>query len=294
MDQLAQFKKIIKTDVPLAMHTWLQLGGRVEYFAEPRSEDELVDLMAVVHEMGIPARILGTGTNVLVSDAGIPGIAVRLTAPEFCKIETNVSEFSVVAGGGVKLGRVITSSVYEGLAGLEGLIGIPGTVGGAVHNNVSTSEGDIGQWVESVTVVSFDGKKSVLSRNDIVFGDRSSTIENAVIASCRFRLMREDAKELSKRLQKIWILRKKTQPIGYQGAGWLFKDPVGLSASELIDSAGLKGTRIGGAVICDRNSNFVLIEPECSSDDVSRLIRLIQTQVRERSGVDLESDLTNW
>ena len=104
----------------------------------------------------------------------------------------------------------------------------------------------------------------------------------------------EDPEELSRRLQKIWIIRKKSQPSGYQGAGWLFKDPLGQTATSLIEEAGLTGTRIGGAVICDRNPNFVMIEPECSSDDVRRLIRLIQTQVRERFGVDLEPDLKMW
>lgn len=290
METLARFKKIIRTSVPLAMHTWLQLGGRVEYFAEPQSEEELAELLRAASEKGIPVRFLGTGTNVLVSDSGVPGMVVRLSANSFCNIETDAAAAQVTAGAGAKLGRVITSSVYEGLAGLEGLIGIPGSVGGAVHNNISTSDGDIGQWIESVRVIGLDGQVQELSADE--FGNAGN--ENGIIVSCRFRLVPEEPEELARRLQKIWILRKKDQPIGYQGAGWLFKDPAGASASELIDDAGLKGTRIGGAVICDRNPNFVLVEPECSTDDVIRLIRLIQTQVRERAGVDLETDLSLW
>ena len=292
METFAAFKKIVKTDVPLAMHTWLQLGGRAEYFAEPRTEQELLDLLKACRQSGIAVRTLGQGTNVLVADAGIPGMVIRLTAPIFCQIETAAP--CLTAGGGAKLGRAITSSVYDGLGGLEGLIGIPGTVGGSVRGNISTRDGDIGQWVDSLRVATYAGEILELTRNDLVFGYRSCSLENAIILSCRFRLVPEEAEELSRRLQKLWIVRKKTQPMGHQGSGWLFKDPRGQSASDLIEEAGLKGTRIGGAIICDRNPNFVIVEPECSSDDVRRLARLIQTQVRERSEVDLELDLELW
>lgn len=291
-EKFAAFKKIIKTDVPLAMHTWLQLGGRAEYFAEPRNESELVALIKACRDEGVAIRTLGLGTNILVSDDGVPGMVIRLTAPDFCHIETNSPYLT--AGGGAKLGRAITAGVYEGLAGLEGLIGIPGTVGGAVWNNISTSDGDIGQWVDSVRIVTYAGEAVELGRDEIVFNYRASSLENAVIVSCRFRLVPEDAEELSKRLQKLWIVRKKMQPMGHQGASWLFKDPRGQSASELIEEAGLKGTRIGGVIVCDRNPNFVIVEPECSSEDVRRLAKLIATQVRERSEVDLELDLELW
>ena len=276
------------------MHTWLQLGGQVEYFAEPRNEEELADLLQTANQEGVETRFLGTGTNVLVSDSGVPGMVVRLSAPAFCSINPDAASETISAGTGAKLGRVITSAVYAGLAGLEGLIGIPGTVGGAVRNNISTSDGDIAQWLESVRIVRRDGRAVDLSAADLDFSGGSDPLADGVMTACRFRLQAEDPEELTRRLQKIWILRKKNQPFGYQGAGRLFKDPSGNSASDLIDDAGLKGTRIGGAVICERNSNFVLIEPECSTDDVHRLIRLIQTQVRERSGVDLETDLTLW
>ena len=276
------------------MHTWLQLGGQVEYFAEPRNEEELADLLKTANQEGVETRFLGTGTNVLVSDSGVPGMVVRLSAPAFCSINPDVASETISAGTGAKLGRVITSAVYAGLAGLEGLIGIPGTVGGAVRNNISTSDGDIAQWLESVRIGRRDGRAVDLSAADLDFSGGSDPLADGVMTACRFRLQAEEPEELTRRLQKIWILRKKNQPFGYQGAGRLFKDPSGNSASDLIDDAGLKGTRIGGAVICERNSNFVLIEPECSTDDVHRLIRLIQTQVRERSGVDLETDLTLW
>ena len=228
--------------------------------------------------------------NASAIGAGAAGSSVAFKAAG----SSDASSVSVSVGTGAKLGRVITSAVYAGLTGLEGLIGIPGTVGGAVRNNISTSDGDIAQWLESVRVVRPDGQTADLAGDELDFSEGNNPFADGVITACRFRLQTEEPEELTRRLQKIWILRKKNQPFGYQGAGRLFKDPSGSSASDLIDDAGLKGTRIGGAVICDRNSNFVLIEPECSTDDVHRLIRLIQTQVRERSGADLETDLTLW
>ncbi len=292
MEYFAALKDIVRTNVPMAMHTWLQLGGQAEYFAEPRTEEEFVQLLAICHKQNIPVHILGLGSSVLVSDDGVPGMVIRLTAPQFCDIQDSSS--LLTAGGGAKLGRAITYAVYSGLSGLEGFIGIPGTVGGAVHGNISSTDGDIGQWVEKVRVASYDGTVSELTRDEIAFAYRSSSLENQVILSVVFRLEPEDPVELAHRLQKLWIVRKKAEPTEYIGAAWLFKNPCGQSASSLIEDAGLKGTRIGGAVVCDRNANFVLAEPNCSSSDVKRLIKLIQSQVRERSDIQLELDLDTW
>ena len=285
-------KNIIRTEVPLAMHTWLQMGGPAEYFAEPRSEEELIQLLLSCRNEQIPVRALGMGSNILVSEKGVPGMIVRLTAPAFCDIQTDGQ--TVTAGGGAKLGRVITAAVHAGLAGIEGLIGIPGTVGGAIHENVLTSDGDLGQWVDSIRIVTFAGEIKDLTKEEIVFGYHNCSIENAVIVSVRFRLEREDPDILSKRLQKLWILRKKTQPMGWQNAGRLFRNPRGQSAAELIDAVGLKGTKIGGAIISDRDANFVVVEPECSCNDVKRLIQLIQSQVLDQMEVNLELDLELW
>ncbi|MDO4588050.1 MAG: UDP-N-acetylmuramate dehydrogenase [Planctomycetia bacterium] len=292
MEKLAEFKKIIRTEVPLAMHTWMQLGGPAEYFAEPRSELELLQLLQACLKEQISIRVLGMGSNVLVSDQGVPGMVIRLSAPVFCEIET--SSPYVVAGAGAKFGRVITNAVHDGLAGLESFIGIPGSVGGAIMQNIATNDGSIGQWIDSIRIVTFAGEMKTLSRQDIVFGYRNCGLDNAIILSVKFKLTPENEKEVSRRLQKIWIVRKKNQPIGNQGIGYLFGNPRGQRASELIDEVGLKGTKIGGASVSERNANFVLIDSECSCDDVKRLIRLIQTQVREQREIDLDLEIQLW
>ena len=291
-DIFADYKKIVRRQVSLAMHTYMQLGGPAEYFAEPRNTEELVSLLKIAQNESIPIRTLGIGSNILVSDDGFPGLVIRLTAPDFGEIRTEGN--TVHAGGGAKLGRVITQSVHEGLAGLEHLIGIPGTVGGSVVGNIGSNNDDIGQTIQSVQAVTESGKTIELSRDEIDFGYRESNLDDVIITSVEMRLYENEPFELSKRLQKFWIFRKTTQPMGAQCTGNVFKNPRGKLASELIEKAGLKGTRIGGAIISDRNANFIVAEPECNSSDVLRLIDLVTTQVKNRLDVDLEHGIVIW
>ncbi len=237
-------------------------------------------------------RLLGQGSNILVRDEGIPGLVVKLSAPEFCKIEVSVRR--IVAGGGAVLGRIVTTAVHRGLAGLETLIGIPGTLGGALHGNAGSHGGDIGQWTSGATVLTAAGEVHQRGRDDLFFGYRESSLDDLVILEGSFQLEEDDPADLARRMQKQWIVKKAAQPMGHQCAGCVFKNPRGASAGELIEKAGLKGTRIGGAVVSDRHANFIVAEPECTSSDVLRLIELIRSQVRDRLGVDLELEIEIW
>jgi UDP-N-acetylmuramate dehydrogenase len=292
MSFLKGFEKIMRQDEPLAMHTWFQLGGPAEYFAEPETIDDLIELIRRCAENEIPARVLGRGSNLLVADEGVPGLVIFLSSPEFRKI--TVSGSSITAGGGARLGRIVTTAAHRGLAGLEGLVAIPGTLGGALHGNAGTQNTDIGQWTAGATVITAAGETIQRDRDDMSFGYRHSSLDELVILDASFQLEEDDPKELSKRLQKQWILRKAAQPMGHQCAGCVFKNPRGMRAGELIEQAGLKGTRIGGAIINDRHANFIVAEPECTSGDVLRLIDLVRTQVADRLGVDLEVELDIW
>lgn len=288
----SEFQAFVRRDVPLAMHTWLQLGGPAEYFAEPRNQDELLGLLIRCREEEVPIHVLGVGSNILVSDEGVPGLVIRLTAPEYCGIrnESNI----VFAGGGAKLGRVITHSVHAGLAGMEGLIGIPGTVGGALRGNAGTQGSDIGQWLEQVTVTNFSGEVMLWKRDEISFNYRESSLDDVVILEAKFVLEEDDPIELAKRLQKLWIIRKTSQPMGHQCSGCIFRNPIGMSAAELVERSGLKGTRVGGAVISDRNPNFVIAEAECTSSDVLRLIDMVREQIARDTEIELELELDIW
>jgi UDP-N-acetylmuramate dehydrogenase len=276
----------------MAMHTWFQLGGPAEYFAEPETPDQLIALVKRCHQDEIPLRILGQGSNVLVRDEGVHGVVVRLSAPGFEQIQTVGN--SLVAGGGALLGRVVTTAVHQGLAGMETLIGIPGTVGGALHGNAGTHGGDVGQVVTQATVITASGETYQRVRDEMAFAYRQSSLDDLVILESRFELEQDNPHELTRRMQKYWIVKKASQPMGHQCAGCVFKNPRGMPAGELIDSAGLKGTRIGGALVSERHAGFIVAEPECTSQDVLRLIDLVQAQVQARMGVDLELEIEIW
>ena len=292
MDIASGFERIVRRQEPLAMHTWFQLGGPAEYFAEPETVDELVAVLRRCHDEGVPVRVLGQGSNILVHDEGVPGMVVRISAPAFCKIE--VEGRSLMASGGAPLGRAVTMAVHRGLAGLETLIGIPGTVGGALHGNAGAHGDSFGQWALQATVVTASGEICRRTSDELSFGYRPSSLDDLVILETRCELEEEDPRELAQRMQKHWIVRKGAQPLGHQCAGCVFKNPRGMSAGELIDDAGLKGTRIGGASISDRHANFIIADPECSSQDVLRLIELVRGQIKDRLGVELELELEIW
>ena len=292
MGKLDAFKDFVRPGVPISTLTWLGLGGPIEYLAEPRSEKELVDVLKVCAEEGIEARVLGEGSNILASDLGAPGVAIRLSEPCFCEIQ--IESPNVVVGAGVKIGRLATAVASAGLGGLEGLIGVPGTVGAGVVANVSTSDATLGQWVESARVATFSGEILELTQDDFVFGYRSSNLDNVVVLSVKFRLEPDSPEELTRRLQKFWIVREKTRPEVGGGLARMFQNPRGQKASELIYEAGFSGARIGGAFVCEKNSNLIQTEPGATSEDVKRLLTLIQTQASERIGVQLERELVIW
>ena len=286
--------KFVRQEIPLSMCTRLQLGGVATYIAEPENEAELSALLAHCKKENIPVRVLGLGSRLLVRESGVSGVVVRLSKPEFCRI--TVEGVLLTAGAGVQFGQIITQSVSEGLSGIEAFVGMPGSFGGAVCGNTGTTHGgDLGQWVESVRVAQLDGKISVLAKNEITFGYRTSSLDDVVMISATLRLEKEDPKELAKRMRKLWIIRKSQQPSGEVASMLAFKNPeTGLSAADLIEQVGLKGTRIGGAVISERNASFITVDPEAISDDVVRLVMLVQEQVAKHTEIQLEPAMEIW
>lgn len=292
MGVLSGFEHIVRDQEPLAPYTWFRLGGAAEYFAEPTTVEELQALVKACQAESIPVRLLGGGSNLIVRDEGVRGMVVHLTAAAFCGIRTegNVVE----AGGGAKLAHVISSCVREGLAGLEQLVGIPGTLGGALHGNAGTESGDVGQWAESATVMLRDGRILVRQRPDLRFAYRQSSLDELVILSARLVLERESPEALTKRMQKLWIVKKASQPGGEQLAGCIFKNPSGASAASLIELAGLKGSRVGQVEVSGQNPNFFLASPGAKSLEVLELMEQVRGGVRQRLGVVLEPQIEIW
>ncbi len=286
------FDEIMRPHEPLAPHTWMGIGGPAEYFAEPRSIAELQSLVRRAADDGLQMRVLGGGSNTIVRDEGVKGLVIRLAGNEFTQIQTD--KLTVTAGGGARLGHVISTAVRSGLAGLETMVGIPGTIGGALHGNSGSHGGDIGQWTCQADVLTRTGEILHRQREDLVFAYRQSSLDELVILQARFQLEEEDPLELTKRMQKQWIVKKAAQPLAHQSAGCIFKNPRGISAGMLIDQAGLKGTRVGGAEVSDRHANFIVADRDASSQDVLQLIDLVRSRVAEQLGVELELEIQVW
>ncbi|TWT51514.1 UDP-N-acetylenolpyruvoylglucosamine reductase MurB [Thalassoglobus neptunius] len=292
MTGLDQFSEITKYDEPLAPYTWLKVGGPAQIFIEPRTEAELEGVLRAVSDEGLPVRLLGGGSNVLVRDDGFAGVVIKLSGEEFSEITIEGNRVRV--GGAAPLSHVISSVVGDGLAGLENLVGIPGTIGGAIKGNAGGRHGEIGQFVKSVDVITANGERFTRSGDELSFDYRTSSINELVVISAELEMPQEDPDEITKRMRQIWIMKKSSQPFSFQSAGCIFKNPRGLSAGALIEQAGLKGTRVGNAEVSDRHANFIVTHQNATANDVLQLIELIKSRVHEVHGVELATEIQIW
>jgi UDP-N-acetylmuramate dehydrogenase len=290
--QLEELDAIIKRHEPLAAYTHLKIGGPAEMLAQPRSRQELATLVRTCFRDHIPVRVLGGGCNTLVRDEGVRGVVVRLSEPAFKEI--SVEGRRVHVGTGCNLSALISESARNGLAGLESLVGIPGTVGGALRCNAGDRSGEIGQYVHQVEVMDENGEVQVRERDELRFAYRWSNLDDAVLLSADFELESDRLDAIVKRLRRAWIQRKANQPLSFQPCGRMFKNPRGLSAATLITQAELIGTRVGGAEVSERDANFIVAHTDTSARDVLRLIDLIRSKVKERSGIELELEIAVW
>jgi UDP-N-acetylmuramate dehydrogenase len=282
----------VRENVPLAERTWFKLGGPARYFAEPASVEELTAVIERCRDDGLHVRLLGGGSNVLVREEGVAGMVISLSQPAFSEIR--ISGRRVTVGGGASLANAITLTVGAGLEGLEPLVGIPGTLGGALHGNAGSHGGDIGQWACRATVMTRAGEILERQRHDLVFAYRQSSLDELAILNAEFELEEEDPVEVTKRMQKLWIVKKASLPMAHENTGCIFKNPRGMSAGMLIDQCGLKGEQVGGAEVSQRHANFFIAHPGAMAKDVLQLIDVVRNRVAERMGVELETQIEIW
>ncbi len=236
--------------------------------------------------------MLGGGSNVLVRDEGVPGLVIHLSAPAFGQLEAEGNRLH--AGGGAKLSHFISTAVREGMAGPEQLVGIPGTIGGALHGNTGAGGFDIGAWLVRAEVLTRTGERLVREKSEITFSYRASSLNELVILRATFEFERESAAELTRRMQKNWIVRRANQPALGESTAYVFKDHGGESASSLIERAGLKGTQVGKVELLDRNCNYFVAQPGASSTDFLRLVDLVRRQVEDRLDIKLALAIQVW
>lgn len=292
MAGLDDFADIIKRNEPLAPYTHLKLGGPAEMLVRPRSREELARFVRHCYQERLPLRVLGSGCNMLVRDEGVTGAVLILSEPAFTQIAVEGNR--VRSGTGAAVSALIAHAARHGLAGFETLVGIPGSVGGALRCNAGDRFGDIGQFVRQVEVMDSSGAVQVRDRDELRFGDRASNLDDPVLLTAEFKLEPDSADAIVKRMRKAWISRKASQPLSFQAAARIFKDPRGLNAAALIEQAGLARTRVGGAEISDRDSNYLIVHAGANCRDALRLIDLVASRVHERFNVTLEQEIKVW
>ena len=292
MELFAGLKKIVRTDEPLADRTWMRIGGPAKYFIQPENVEQLGEVVRECRENEIPMYVLGSGANLLVDDAGVKGAVISLRQGTFMRTEFN--EIGVSASAGADMGKLVLRCVREGQSGLEGLTGIPGTIGGCVRMNAGGAFGDIGSTVESVEVMNENGEVFTRYRDDLAFAYRRTNISAKFILTAQFRLVEDDPQRVLRQVKRIWIYKKNSQPLAHRNAGCVFKNPRGMSAGALVDKAGLKGQRVGGAHVSEKHANFILADPGTRASDVLKLINTIRETVYKRFEVYLELELEVW
>jgi UDP-N-acetylmuramate dehydrogenase len=286
--------EIVQCDCPIGKATTIGVGGNAEYFARPRTEEELREVLVRAEKAGIVVRALGRGSNLLVRDEGVPGVVVQLDAAGFGQI--TVEDDLLRAGAAAPLAKVVAEAARKGLAGVECLVGIPGSVGGAVRMNAGGAHGDIGQTVERVRAMDAYGQIFLRDRDDLLFGYRTSNVTARFILEADLRLMPDAPRDIAARMKRIWIAKKNSQPMNAASAGCVFKNPRGLSAGMMIDQCGLKGTGVGAAIVSRKHANYIVVKDKAGAKaaDVLALIELVRNAVKERFSVSLELEIEIW
>lgn len=285
-------EKIVEKDYPLGKNTWFGLGGSADYLVQPQNASQLADVMGRCREHNLPIHVLGFGSNLLVRDSGVRGAVIKLSGSNFAAVDFDGD--ILTAGAGAELDKIVLDCVRKGLGGLETLAGIPGSVGGAVRMNAGGHFGDFGTAVESVTLMGSDGKIFEKAKPELSFDYRCSNITAKFILGAKIKLYESDPQQLLKTLKEVWIYKKNTQPLNTKNAGCIFKNSRGMGAGAMIDRAGLKGTKIGGAVVSEKHANFIIAENGCKSSDVVALIEKIREKVKEKFDVELELEIEIW
>jgi UDP-N-acetylmuramate dehydrogenase len=292
MDLASQFPSIIVPQAPLGERTCFRVGGAAEMLARPTSPADLTALIRASRAANVPWRVFGGGSNILVPDEGVRGLVIELSAPAFR--EVRIEGTRATLGGGLLLAEGISATCQAGLSGLEILVGVPGTVGGAICKNAGGRSGDIGPFVHSIELVDGQGTMETRQQSQLRFGYRSSNLDDCVIVSATLELLNENAEDLVRRIKKIWIERQGHQPDASEHAGYAFRNPRGMSALELIDKAGLRGAKVGKAELSHRDPCYVVAQPGASSRDVRQLIELVLARVEEETGFQMELQVDLW
>lgn len=287
----AKYGGKVTFDSPLELCTTIGIGGTAEAWYEPFSPEELKEARMFLSDIGIRAMVVGKGSNILFPDGRLDGVLINLSAHYFC--EKRFEGERLFAGGGAPLGSVVSECCKAGLGGLEGLVGIPGTVGGALRMNAGYKT-CVSDCLEKVLVMDVAGDLKWYAAAELDFGYRSSSFDKEdIVIDAVFKLRPVPEPVLMQSIKNDFADKMRKQPLDKRTLGSIFKNPPAgeYKSAQMIDMAGLKGRRIGGASVSEKHANFIENTGGAKASDVVELIHEIERAVRERFRVELETEI---
>ena len=275
-------------DEALSRHTTLRIGGPADILVMPKDLEALQEVLRVTS--GIKKYVFGNGSNLLIPDNGLKGIVIKISGG-MNSFECN-GRF-VTVGAGTLMQALIKKLASLGLSGVEFAAWVPAAIGGAIVMNMGAFGEEIGSIVEYAEILDRDGKIKKLSRSDLKFSYRKSNIKDCILISAMLKLNYKQKHIIKKRLDEIILKRKELQPMSVPSAGSVFKNPKDVPAGKLIDMAGCKGLRVGGAEISKKHANFIINLGDAKANDVKTLIRKVKSVINEKFKVNLELELVD-
>ncbi|MAW09705.1 MAG: UDP-N-acetylenolpyruvoylglucosamine reductase [Candidatus Marinimicrobia bacterium] len=276
-------------DEPLKKHTTYGIGGPADLMVFPNNKEDLIRVIEIINENNMQLTILGSGSNILVSDNGIRGVVISLKKS---LKEVNVNENILYAECGAMLGKIVRLAVRNNLIGLENLNGVPGTLGGALIMNAGAWGGEISENLVNVELINSKNELKKVPKKDINFSYRKSSFDkNDILLSAEFNLKKAEKNLIKENFSKAQSGRTSSQPLDKRSAGSLFKNPRNNSAGKLLDNAGLKGFSIGGAKISEKHANFFINDGNASSNEMLQLIKKAHKEVKKQFDIDLSLEV---
>lgn len=274
---------------PMSRHTSFRIGGPADVLVIPQNREELIKVLDIIRSENIPYFIFGNGTNIIVSDRGIRGVVIKLTAIRKIYVDGE----TIVSEAGALLSAIANTALDNELTGFEFASGIPGTLGGAVAMNAGAYGPEIKDVIEKVEVIDENGNIYEIKNGNMKFAYRSSVIQldNLIALRAWIHLKKGNYKDIRAKMDELNGLRKMKQPLEYPSAGSVFKRPEGCYAGKLIQDAGLQGYTIGGAQVSEKHCGFIINKGNATAEDVLNLIKHIQKTVKEKFGVDLDTEV---
>lgn len=280
----------VQANYPLASLTTLRIGGPAQWFVRAQTLRDVADTVLISRERGLPLRVLGGGSNLLIADEGVSGIVLSLHGMK----QLRMFGHHVQVQAGASLAGLVARCAASGIAGPEGLAGIPGNVGGALAMNAGGRYAEIADFVERVVWINPDGEVESLYREEIDFAYRISSLRAGVIIEAVLKGVPGDREKLLARSREIMAEKLAVQPYSEFSAGCAFKNPKGESAGRLIDQAGCKGLSIGGAKVSDRHGNFFVNSGNARASELRALLQQVQQRVAEVHGITLQTEIQIW